>query len=423
MPDHIHLCLLSAQPVPNLMSILELRPDRIALLETVEMRKSRVRENLLAALALAGEGYNYTDLVEVCELDKPDELIDAAQALHALVERHPGAHWSVNLTGGTKIMAIAAHKVFEPMGAILYYLEIGRPDQIQCLNNGERVSCGRRLSIEQFLRSYGYRAGHAADGALHRHLLPLARAIAQNEDALMIDPSVWTSLRNGKLKAGPGQIRVTNDALHQAFFEEAQRRVDLPGKLGPLTLEKNSLVGRIDKVTGDFLTGGWLETLLYGVLENHAADLELWDLRLNLHIAPVADGAAAQSGFDNELDIAFMHSHALHSIECKSGAQEHDPDVGALYKIEAVLSQLRALLRSAALASTSDNIYSRDSRTGQVLEGQIKPALIERARFNHWTIIDREKIRQMAAAKTEVEEIALLRGCLGIKSAEKESAT
>lgn len=51
------LCLLSAQHVPNLLSVHHYQPDRLVLIESHGMQKKRAAANLLAALKLGGLDY------------------------------------------------------------------------------------------------------------------------------------------------------------------------------------------------------------------------------------------------------------------------------------------------------------------------------------------------------------------------------
>ena len=61
----------------------------------------------------------------------------------------------------------------------------------------------------------------------------------------------------------------------------------------------------------------------------------------------------------NELDVIFMQNLALCVVECKSG-MEHDTKFDALYKLDAVVNQFKALLRKTWFATTGQEIYEKD---------------------------------------------------------------
>ena len=91
---------------------------------------------------------------------------------------------------------------------------------------------------------------------------------------------------------------------------------------------------KLNKYEAVFLTGGWLEVLVWNLLTRHAEPLGIWDVRLGMEAGRCGD----QSG--NDFDVAFMHNHGLSMVECKTGPQEHDADGGdTLYKVEAVTRQ------------------------------------------------------------------------------------
>lgn len=46
--SHVHVCLVSDQPIPNLTTVLQFKPDRVVLLKTEEKEeKSRLFEGVI----------------------------------------------------------------------------------------------------------------------------------------------------------------------------------------------------------------------------------------------------------------------------------------------------------------------------------------------------------------------------------------
>jgi hypothetical protein len=86
-------------------------------------------------------------------------------------------------------------------------------------------------------------------------------------------------------------------------------------------------------------------------------------------------------------------------IECKSGAQEQDRDVDALYRVEAVIRQFRALRVRSYLATTSGNLFDK--------QGNIKPSLQDRAAIYNCRFITKRDIQRLAE---HVDDVAAVQG-------------
>ena len=108
----ILLCLLSDQHVPNLLSIHHFCPDRLVLVESEQMKgKSKA---LLAALKTGGDNdvLDYADRCSIVPLECVNSLQYVLDLLQREMARFPDADWLVNLTGGNKLMALAAFQCF-----------------------------------------------------------------------------------------------------------------------------------------------------------------------------------------------------------------------------------------------------------------------------------------------------------------------
>jgi hypothetical protein len=374
--------MLSDQPIPNLLSIHALRPDHLVLIATPQMKERRKDAHLLEALKLSGA--DYTQRHDIVEVARQESLADVVGALRKAYGMHPSAVWKVNITGGTKIMSIAAYEFFKAMGASIYYVEISRPDVLLCLSDGKQIPCDHPLSCKEFFRAYGFKCDDTWESEKRaERLFPIAQAIAADPEAFRVEMNddERKLLREGKLTVETGKIQLQGPRLMEEFSKEAESR-QKSSELGfasfRLINEQDNVgfvTGRIDKYTGQFLSGGWLECFFYILLKRQSRPLGLSDVRLGIKPAPVD---AQSSG--NDLDVAFIRNHALSVIECKTG-MGHDPSFEALYKLEAVLEQSRALLRKSYFVTTDIRIYDP-----QVPE-QPRPHLARRAKIYNCTLI------------------------------------
>jgi hypothetical protein len=380
------LCLLSDQHVPNLLSIHHFRPDRLVLVESSEMKARSAADNFLAALAAGG--LDYTDRVHVQPLSGSNSATAIRSALREAYASQPAGEWIANITGGTKPMSITAYEFFKALGARVVYIDVRQPHELLDFESGASELCEYRLGISEFVRGYGFQltkseakiaeaeerarrwwecacliARHAVEGTLVR-----LEATTDEERRKR-----WQQGRNRGIVLAPGELVIEDEALRASLRDAFE-----------LGEANGALVGSLDKHAFRFLTGQWLEVLLWGLLERHAEALQIWDVRLGIEV-----GRGSGSGDANDLDIAFMHDYSLATVECKTGEQEHDPAADALYKVEAVIRQFRALRVRSYFATTSANVLDRDG-------AKVKEAVTRRAALYGCRILPRATIRALA---------------------------
>ena len=392
------LCLLSDQHVPNLLSIHQLCPDRLVMVESAGMKQRRAAENLLEALKFGGLDYHAR--ADVVSLTDENDLEAIRTCLRTADGQHAGADWVVNLTGGTKPMSIAAYEFFRDRPARLVYAPIGQPDRLLDLRGGPAEDCSYRPNIQEFLAGYGFglrkpMAAVAERESRLRFLPQVAFVIAQHctlRPLLELNSGWddqqrrrwWEETRKRGATLAPGEVAVGDEVVRKEIC-----------RVFNLTAEEKWIIGRINPVAADFLTGGWLEVMFWDLLKRHAAALGAWDVHLGLEVRDRA------SGSENELDVVFMRRHGLCWVECKSGSQTHDREADVLYKIAAVTRQFRALRARGFLAITSDTVL-RSSPGG---ESAIKLGIARRAELYDCPVITRDQIVRLATRPDDQEEV------------------
>jgi hypothetical protein len=393
----ILLCLLSDQHIPNLLSVHHFRPDRLVIVESKGMRNKKAAEHFKNALQLGGLAYT-PDTCLVQPLDMEDDLNSTRQCLQRAYGRFPAEEWTVNLSGGTKPMSIAAYEFFKAVGARLVYVNFQRPGEMLGLDGQATETCVYQPAIREFLAGYGFeskkgeadiaQAEERAERCLNCAMLIARQPVEQSLLRLgdLSDREIkkrWDDARKKGIELSPGFLAP----------ESAEVRAELV-RIFSLTEAPGGLRGKIDKYAVEFLTGGWLEVFVWGMMRRHAAALGIWDVRLG--IAPVKIGVETPSDFD----VAFMHGYRLWMVECKSGAQAHDPGAEVLHKVEAVVRQFRALGIRSCLATTSTNVLAKD--------GKLKQSIIDRADIYQCAIVLREQIQRLAQSPDDAELVRAL---------------
>ena len=114
---HIHLCLVSQQSAPNLLPALDpaLKPEKIVLIVTAKMQRQAA--NLSAVLK---ENALQTELLQ---LDNEQDFHHIENDLLELAARLEAHTVTLNITGGTKLMSIAAQSVAQASGWHMFYVD------------------------------------------------------------------------------------------------------------------------------------------------------------------------------------------------------------------------------------------------------------------------------------------------------------
>jgi hypothetical protein len=374
----ILLCLLSDQHVPNLLSVHHFLPDHLVLVESAAMRKRKVAAHFLKALNMAGLDYEGRHDIEPLEAE--DSLEAVRRTLRQAYGKYPSASWIANLTGGTKPMSIATYEFFRALQGRLVYTNVTRPAELLDIDTAHPENCQHRLAIKEFLAGYGFESrkderkiAEAEERASQGW--ECSRVLAEHvgsEDLLTLDAAGRQTARSKGWQLEAGQLRPGNEQVARSIIQ----------KFGLTAGAGLSPTGKLSKYDAQFLTGGWLEVFLWGLITKHADALGVWDVRLGLEVARSGDTSG------NDFDVAFMQNYGLEMIECKSGAQEHDPGSDILYKVEAVTRQFRALRVKSYLATTGTHVLDREKR--------IKPAIATRAAIYNCRILTADNIRDLA---------------------------
>ena len=142
--------LIGAQPLPNLLPPMYLKPDKTILVYT--SRTEEVKRNIESIIGPCQS--------LVCD---PYDIERLVEALRSELSSQPEAELIFNLTGGTKAMVLAANQVALQRNAQIVYLESEhnqnvlyayRYDDQRSLRLQSRIELPALISIDQFLDAY-----------------------------------------------------------------------------------------------------------------------------------------------------------------------------------------------------------------------------------------------------------------------------
>jgi hypothetical protein len=362
-PPTCLVSLVSDQTLPNILPILHFHPDFLLFLSTPQMEDKGKTGAILETLKERGSDWDYTSPERHLLLTvQPDSIRELQrQASKWLDEEEAnGRAWQfvVNLTGGTKIMSLAAYDLFSDYKPRMVYQFIESNELISPFpkrqpDPPEKIQT--RLTVAEYLKAYGLKMPN-------RHCWGEAKAAAQERRQLTfwiyanyqeLVPYLndfyrkYGDLSIKKTKTVQEQLRLTANSPAAA---ELQQR--LGWDRGIMTLTRD---------LWNYLRGGWLEEYVFLVL------LQALPAGVSLELAvDVIDPGEAK----NQFDVMFTYANALNIVECKSlEAGGDDGRVGPeledfLYKLSA-LGKNFGLTPRLFLMATSEKILDEE---GKLLE-------------------------------------------------------
>jgi hypothetical protein len=352
--NHIHVCLVSDQTIPNILGIFHFNPDELLFITTESMEKKEKVSSILKTLSRLGRRYDeHSEKINVQE----DSILDCHRKIDKWIEGKEDAEFIVNLTCGTKIMSIAAYEYFKDYSSKMIYIPIPKNEFIAPFPKkipGSSISLDLRLSVVQYLTAYGLEIVNEAK--LSRY---------HNEASQRKELSAWLVKHYIRIKNLlvwlSGNLRDHRDNkeyyLEGQFSGATELEIELMKKLG-FSRKGDNISIKLDRSNLRYLTGGWLEEYCF----NELAELKgkgIDDVVLNLKLR--------KGG--NEFDVMFTKDNALYFVECKSLDQEKDKETDILYKIGALQKEFGLRIESF-LVSTSPHILK---------DGEIKFSLQSRA--------------------------------------------
>lgn len=303
----IHVCLVSAQAAANLLPALDpaIKPEKVILIISGKMQTQA--DNLSRVMQEAGvktEPYKLTNEHDYAGTEA--ELLELASRL----EQDDVA---LNITGGTKLVSLAAQSVASAASWRMFYVDADT-DQVSWLykNAPPATPLTQHLRLRHYLQGYGY-------------------SLPSVPEKLQLTPAQQTLTRTlineiGSLEAPLSQLNWLSQQAEdkrrlEVEMDERQRDSrSLEALLRnfenakSLTVQRNKIIFP-SEAQRDFVKGGWLEAHVFQTLCNLTGDLDIRDSAVNLEVVDRTD-------VKNELDIAFMARNRLFIIECKTARMD-----------------------------------------------------------------------------------------------------
>jgi len=352
LKPHTHLCLVSAQPVPNLTPLLDQRtaPRRVILMVSPAMaQRADWLESVIRPRGIRVERLSVEDPYDVESLQsRVMELLEGLGLERGAI--------ALNATGGTKPMSIAAYEAFRAWDQPIFYVHPERdrliwmyPDHLPPVDLADRVK------LEPFLAAHGVEIrGEASRSVSPKDHLAvgaeLVKEIRRYRRAIATLNWLAKTAENDELRSEP----VPDDR------SDLEPLIELFAGHGLLTHREGALVFT-DEDARFFANGGWLEYYAFETVRGLGRTRMIQDQAHNLEVMRQI-GAKRVC---NELDVVFLHENRLHIIECKTRRfrekGEASPAGDALYRLDTLKELMGGLQARAMLVSYQD--LSKADRT------------------------------------------------------------
>jgi hypothetical protein len=317
-PAHTHLMLVSEQAAPNLLPALDpaMKPKEAVLLVS---QKMTVRAQALqAVLQEAG--------IKTHTVALPDEHDMAAleSTFMDMATQREGQSIALNVTGGNKLMALAAQAVAQAAGWPAFYVDVDTDHVVWLDKTRPAQALTQQLRLRHYLRGYG-------------------ATLTQGVDRPQPNPAWQTLMADLVLNVG-----TLSEPIGQLNYLAQEAKSSLRAPLSARQLDSRSLEALLRKfehaqllqVKGAslhfpseaaraFANGGWIEHHVYQTVSQVTGPLAIRDKAANLQVQDI-------SGQPNEMDVAFLARNRLFVIECKTARMDHPEDLKAndtLYKL------------------------------------------------------------------------------------------
>ncbi|RMG43081.1 MAG: DUF1887 family protein [Acidobacteria bacterium] len=308
----VHVALVSETILSSTIPLLvpELRSSRVVALVSADVRKHAER---LARFARR-HGIDVTE-VHTQPFDY-DGVRRSAESAIALSRPFRAV---LNVTGGTKIMALAAFDAFRAHGRPVFYLDLANQKVCWLAPQVRQSELPAVLGVQDALEA----AGFALGGAERPDPFGLEGNIAWwiGQDARRYAPILAEMKRSLSAcrRSEPQRCRIQRD---QAAGRLAEKLVEVG-----MARRQGSWLEFLEPGTRKLIDGGWLELFTYGVLSRARERLGITDIALSARIRSYERDADT----DSELDIVFTARNRLYVLECKSALR---PPRDVVFRVE-----------------------------------------------------------------------------------------
>lgn len=337
---HVHVCLVSHQPIPNLipLKIAGLEPKKVILLVSPDMKTQADRiEGVINSWKIE------TERKPIAPFDLESALETCLEVLFML----DAENVILNVTGGTKIMALAAFEAFRKMKRPILYVDTQNREIQRIHHDSEKLPFESVLKIKPYLASYGQKivSEGTDEQRVKRHgtiISALVREVGKYERAIGVLNKYAAPLRN--IRSFPIEVEFEPHDISKPYVEEL---LVLLQKQGVIQYTNKKIIFSHDHDV-NFVSGGWLEEYVFSVVKKISPN----DLKMSVKVEWDQKGPEPPT---NEYDVLFTFQNRLFIVECKTkrfaGEDREMTSADPIYKLDSLRDAAGGLFGKGMLVS------------------------------------------------------------------------
>ena len=300
-------CLVSRQSMANVIPVLMYKPQNVVLFATPEEHKSAdFLQNLFKSKLINVKRINGLNAYDYLNFKK---------VVSDLLEKTNGDVW-LNVTGGTKLMALAAYEAFAEKEKNIIYCDTDHQKIIFLYPENKVEKIQAAITIEDYLRSYGYRISETRDINYIKKFYDLFNYI-------------------NTLNAMQSFIKFMNSVRENFSTTQPRYTINSPDKKFRFIKEMDNFFieygypsyKRIKLKFNEYQHGNWLEFYTFYVFEQKHKLNPLSGVKIVYF-----------DGVENEIDLIFLKDYKLHIVSCKSGKKGNQYDLFQLETLRNITS-------------------------------------------------------------------------------------
>ncbi len=363
----IHLCIITGQPLANLIPLLQERPEHIILVCSKDkLNEAKQFQRTLESTYWKTEKIELHSELPVHEFEKIKEYILNLFSCLLDKDKYPSVRITWNATGGTKQMALAfwsvVHDVAHDEGIRVIYNDTQSGFYEELIPENQPIDLMSVLTPKLYLEAFGKRKLQAkSDDESWKKKVEkrkeLTKYFGKNAEIIKSLFKDFNRYYNND-RSGEKPIQLNPCA---AKYREAVKR-----------MEKHEIIDKMDgnkysiknKEYVSYLAGGWLEEYVWLVAMSEKVDHSDIGLKFD-------DVRHKKAGERNEVDAFIVHHNRLLLIECKSGriGREQTKDANMIYKLDSIgahaggTQATRLLISAQKLQHTTQEHHKVDTKS------------------------------------------------------------
>lgn len=346
----LHICLLSAQLLANYLPIKLEKPDLVFFVSSAFTEKAGHTQQF--EKMLKGLGINYVKASQLAPTDDFVQLREYFLNLIDEIEQLNASEITLNITGGTKLMAIAANEILKTKDTRVIYTNT-QADKIEIIKDDDShsVQLPSLLTINEYLEAYGVSPkSYNNQNQEWVNTVNSRKALTKQLVTYFDKDKKFLGMLNYRVQQALSKIPNSHQKClknpKQTFSTLTRSQCNLLQtieKYGLIDFDKkqNSIYFKGVK-EAEYLGGFWLEEYAYftaidaGIEKVHCGQAIQWDKNTR-----------------NEIDIVLMHKNRLLIMECKTRNYDKDrkKDADTIYKLDSIAEDLKGLYGAKWLLS------------------------------------------------------------------------